>query len=73
MLIELVKKAYIVAYLQEENSNRISCYPLFRVDPDTFNSEKTLKIIELLKPTLSSSYQVKAVKKVQGYKLAIRK
>ena len=77
MAITLIKRAYVIAYLQNNESNSgsqsssVICCPLFRVNPDTFDSQKALAIVENFKSTLDSSFQVQAVKKVEGYKFIV--
>ena len=68
-----VGKTGIKTYLHDTiTRSPIHCQFLGAVN-DNLDSNKALAIVELLKSCLNSSVQVKAVKKVEGYKLIVKK
>lgn len=64
-------KTGIKTYLYDVTPT-LYCWPLFRVNPDTFDSQKALAIVDKIGAILEDSFQVQAVKKVEGYKLIVK-
>lgn len=74
MSVTLIKEAYVIAYLKNtSDNNKIIHYPLCRVNPDTFNNEKMLEIVDLIKPLLEDAFYIKAVKKIEKHKIIVTK
>ncbi len=85
MAFSLVKKTFLNLYLKGTDANNntyVKCLSLGEINPDTFDSTKIPAIIEALLPCMegsrydpnsntyvNESWQVIAVKKVEGYKI----
>ena len=70
MAFALVKKTFVNLYLQTEDNKgnpAIVCCPLGQINPETFDATKIPAITTALQDCLTSSTQIIAVKKVEGY------
>ena len=61
----------IQTYLYDATISHISSYPLCRVNPDSCDNSKIAQIITSLLPCFDEAVQLKAVKKIEGYKIIV--
>lgn len=69
MSIQFIKKTYVTLHVLMTDTNKVVCYPLPAVNPDNFNKNAVLDVINQLSACLQPTCSIQAVRKISGYKV----